>query len=130
MSEKKERKTYLRLPLESEMMVRYGHQGQVFFGSCQKLSAGGLFVATKNPAPHGSTITMRFTLPGHNHPLVAKGKVVKVNRSVKGGNSQSGMHVLFTQMSPRDEQELKRFLVPRLRQMVIKQLIAQRKKKS
>ena len=124
-----DRREYVRLPLSTQMMVRYGHKGRVFFGSCKDLSPGGIFVATKTPAPFGSMITMKFTLPGHARPLQARGKVVRIHRDTRSrvaGNSP-GMHVLFTQMSTRTEQELKRFIVRRLRQHVIRQLAERRR---
>jgi uncharacterized protein (TIGR02266 family) len=110
------------------MMVRYGHKGQVFYGSCHNLSPGGIFVATKTPAPFDSTIVMKFTLPGHQSPLQVKGRVVRIHRDIRARNGAPapGMHVLFTQLSDKTEQEIKRFLVPRLRQHVIKQLAERR----
>ncbi|TNE48982.1 MAG: hypothetical protein EP343_13965 [Deltaproteobacteria bacterium] len=124
-----ERREYVRLPFDKEMMVRYGHKGQVFFGSCHNLSPGGIFVATKNPAPFGSMITMKFTLPGHHRPLKARGRVVRIHRDTRSRSQSNppGMHVLFTQMSNRTENELKHFIVPRLRQHVIRQLAERRR---
>jgi uncharacterized protein (TIGR02266 family) len=119
-----ERRNYVRLPLK-DMMVRYGHEGQVYFGSCQNLSPGGLFIATKTPAPYGSEVTLKFTLPGHENTLQAKGLVVRVNRDTRNrstNNNAPGMHVRFTKMTATTKEELKRFLVPRLRELVIRRL--------
>ncbi len=131
MSETKDldRREYVRLPLAIQMMVRYGHKGRVFFGSCKDLSPGGIFVATKTPAPFGSMITMKFTLPGHEQPLKARGRVVRIHRDTRSRSTGTppGMHVLFTQMSTNTEQQLKRFIVPRLRQHVIRQLVERRR---
>lgn len=126
-----ERRQYVRLPLKNDMMVRYGHQGQVYFGSCKDLSPGGLFVATKNPAPYGSEIIMKFTLPGHDKALKAKGQVVRIHRDKRSRASgiQPGMHIQFTKFSDQTEEEIKRFLVPRLRQLVIRQLAERRAQK-
>jgi uncharacterized protein (TIGR02266 family) len=120
---KQERRNYVRLPLK-DVMIRYGHEGQVFFGSCQNLSPGGLFIATKNPAPYGSEVSLKFTLPGHEQALQAKGLVVRVNRDTRNraNAASAGMHVRFTKMTPSTKEELKRFLVPRLREMVIRRL--------
>jgi len=125
---KEERRQYVRLPLNNNMMVRYGHRGQVYFGSCKDLSPGGLFVATKTPAPFGSEITMKFTLPGHERALKAKGKVVRIHRDTRSRAAATppGMHISFTKLSNQTEEELKRFLVPRLRQLVIRQLAERR----
>lgn len=126
---KSERREYVRLPLETEMMVRYGHGGQTFFGSCHDLSPAGIFVATKTPVPSGSTISMKFTLPGHDQPIKAVGRVVRIHRDTRSRSTATpaGMHVLFTQMSEKTEAELKRFIVPRLRQHVIRQLAERRR---
>lgn len=123
-----ERRQYVRLPLNNDMMVRYGHRGQVYFGSCKDLSPGGLFVATKTPAPFGSEITMKFTLPGHERALLAKGRVVRIHRDKRSrsANTPPGMHISFTKMSNQTEEELKRYIVPRLRQLVIRQLAERR----
>ncbi|MEM1008138.1 MAG: TIGR02266 family protein [Myxococcota bacterium] len=125
-----ERRSYVRLPL-SDMMVRYGHDGRVFFGSCQNLSPGGLFIATKTPAPYGSEVTLKFTLPGHDSTLQAKGRVVRVSRETRNRAlpNAPGMHVRFTKMTSITKEELKRFLVPRLRQMVIRRLAERQRTK-
>lgn len=124
-----ERREYVRLPMGTEMMVRYGLGDQTFFGSCHDLSPAGIFVATKTPVPSGSTISMKFTLPGHDQPIKALGRVVRIHRDTRSRSAATppGMHVLFTQMSERTEEELKRFIVPRLRQHVIRQLAARRR---
>ena len=128
---KDERRRYVRIPLDTNMMVRYGHQGQFYFGSCQNLSPGGLFIATKTPAPYGSEVTLKFTLPGHDQPLQAKGRVVRVNRDTRNrtGSQTPGMHVHFTQIASQTEEEIKRFVVPRLRQLVIRKLAERTTKK-
>ncbi len=119
-----ERRQYVRLPLDGNMMVRYGHRGQYYFGSCHNLSPGGIFVATKTPAPFGAEVTLKFKLPGHQQTLQAKGKVVRVHRDTRNRNATipPGMHIRFTQIGPRTEEEIKRFIVPRLRQLLIRQL--------
>ncbi len=125
-----ERRNHVRLPLSSNMMVRYGHRGQYFFGSCQNISPGGLFIATKSPAPFGSEIVLKFTLPGHESPISVKGRVVRVNRDMRSSSTTppAGMHIRFTQLPSRTEELLKRFLTPRLRQHVLRQLAERRKK--
>lgn len=119
-----DRRQYVRLPIDGDMMVRYGHRGQFYFGSCQNLSPGGLFVATKTPAPFGSEVSLKFKLPGHQGTLQAKGKVVRVHKDKRNRSSGAspGMHIRFTKIADQTEEEIKRFLVPRLRQLVIKQL--------
>jgi len=119
-----ERRRYVRLPMEDNMMVRYGHRGLFNFGSCRDLSPGGLFIATKTPAPFGSEITIKFTLPGHEQPLNIQGKVVRVHRDTRNRTTTKtpGMNVHFTKMGRQTEENLKSYLAPKLRQLVIQQL--------
>lgn len=128
--EREDRREYVRLPLDGDMMVRYGHRGQCYFGSCQDLSPGGLFIATRTPAPSGAEVLLKFKLPGHERTLQARGKVVRVHKARKRSAGVSpGMHIRFTKIGTRTEEEIKRFLVPRLRQMVIRQLAQRRRPK-
>lgn len=126
-----DRREYVRLPLDGNMMVRYGHRGQFYFGSCQNLSPGGLYVATKTPAPFGSEVSLKFKLPGHQRTLQARGKVVRVHRDTRNRSAgvSPGMHIRFTKIGTRTEEEIKRFIVPRLRQLVIRQLAERRRTK-
>ena len=123
-----DRRQYVRLPLDGNMMVRYGHRGQFYFGSCHNLSPGGIFIATKTPAPFGSEVTLKFKLPGHQQTLQAKGKVVRVHRDTRSRSATvpPGMHVRFTKIGIQTEEEIKRFIVPRLRQLLIQQLAERR----
>jgi uncharacterized protein (TIGR02266 family) len=128
-TQKEERRRYLRLDLDNNMMVRYGHKGEFYFGSCRNLSPGGLFVATKTPAPFGSEVTLKFTLPGHERPLKASGQVVRVHRDVRNCKSTgpAGMHIRFVNVEPIIEEEIRSFVAPRIRQMVIRKLVERKK---
>lgn len=128
-TETTEKRRYVRLPMNDDMMIRYGHRGRSFFGSCKELSPAGAFVSTKTPAPFGSEVNLKFTLPGHESPLVVKGKVVRVHRDTRNRSTSAapGMNIKFTKMTSQTEQELKSYLVPRMRQMVIRQLAERRR---
>ena len=70
----------------------------------------------------------KFTLPGHEHPLQLRGKVVRVHRDTRNRANMStpGMNVRFVQMTRQTEDDLNGYLVPCVRQHVIRQLAERR----
>ena len=131
MTTESERREFMRLPLEAEvsMMVRYGHGGEFYFGTCRNLSPGGLFIATKTPAPYGSEVTLKFTLPGSDQPLSAAGTVVRVHREIRNrrASGPTGMHIHFSTVEDEVEDEIRTFVSPRIRQLVIRALAERRR---
>lgn len=72
------------------------------------LSAGGAYIKTDNPSMPGSTVTLRFHLPGEEKPISASGVVVWWQKP--GGGKEPGMGVKFEKINDEDLEKLKKYL--------------------
>ncbi len=72
------------------------------------LSALGVFVETTDPAPVGTTLNLRFQVPGAEEALVLEGEVVWVNEVHRDGqaNINPGMGVRFLNLELDQRQTL------------------------
>jgi uncharacterized protein (TIGR02266 family) len=60
------------------------------------LGAGGMFVETDRPLPHGAHLKLRFTLPGGEARHEIEGRVVWRRRPTDPGQHSPGMGIEFT----------------------------------
>jgi type IV pilus assembly protein PilZ len=70
------------------------------YASIRNISELGIFVATLDPLPVGTTVTLRFAPPGTSEPFVLPGRVQWVN-CVKplADNPNPGMGVCFVDLT-------------------------------
>lgn len=72
------------------------------------LGLGGAFIKTDKPAVPGSTVTLRFYLPGRSVPISVSGEVAWWQTDPSKGNV--GMGVKFTAVNEKDLEDIKRYL--------------------
>ena len=72
------------------------------------LSLGGAFVRTDEPAPPGSTVTLRFYVPTEEVPISVIGEVVWWRPTAEQG--EPGMGVKFVQGNQEDFEKIKRYI--------------------
>jgi uncharacterized protein (TIGR02266 family) len=60
------------------------------------LGAGGLFIESDSPPKTGSSLELRFQLPGSNSVHEIEGRVVWTHRPGDPGRQVSGMGIQFT----------------------------------
>lgn len=60
------------------------------------LGAGGIFIETESPLTEGSSLKMRFTLPGGETQHEIEGRVVWRRRPSDPGDHSPGMGIEFT----------------------------------
>jgi uncharacterized protein (TIGR02266 family) len=77
-----------------------------YTGLSQDLSNGGLFVATYEPRPPGTTVSIFFVLPD-GHEVEAAG-IVRWTREASE-DSPPGMGIAFSELDPADLQAITRF---------------------
>ncbi len=77
-----------------------------YAGLSHDLSAGGLFVATYQPRPPGTRVSLCFVLPD-GHEVEAEG-IVRWTREASA-DSPPGMGISFTELDPADLQAITRF---------------------
>ena len=70
------------------------------YASIRNISEMGIFVATYNPLPVGTVVTLRFAPPGAGEPFILMGRVQWVN-SIKplADNLNPGMGVRFLDLT-------------------------------
>lgn len=85
----RDRREAERVPLELWMEEVSGDD--VYFRRTGNISAGGVFFERAIPHPIGTTVTLKFALPGNKEMVVARGKVV----SAADDDDLMGMGVKF-----------------------------------
>ena len=72
------------------------------------LGLGGAFIKTDKPAVPGTSVTLRFYLPGREVPISVSGEVAWWQTDPSKGNV--GMGVKFTAVTEKDLEDIKRYL--------------------
>jgi uncharacterized protein (TIGR02266 family) len=80
-------------------------------GYVENLSEGGLFVATRDPMPVGSRVTMIIGLPDGRDPIALEGEVRWLRASE--GDAPSGMGIRFVSVPAEGEGRLRAFIAER-----------------
>jgi uncharacterized protein (TIGR02266 family) len=90
--ERKHRRRTVRI------LVDYSSPAGVQCEYATTLGAGGLFIESEEPLPHGTPIKVRFRLPGGEGVHEIEGRVAwtHVPRSGEGGRRSPGMGIEFT----------------------------------
>ncbi|MGE0172772.1 MAG: TIGR02266 family protein [Oligoflexales bacterium] len=97
-----------RIPIQ--LLVDYRCDGNYLFDFCRDLGTGGVFIETKSPLEHGSTVDLVFTLPDSKETLEAKGKVIWVQSEIPGKGLTPGMGVQFDSFDARQRKVLEDFV--------------------
>jgi len=83
-----------RIPIQ--LLVDYKCDGHFLFDFCRDLGSGGVFIETKSPQNHGTTLDLTFTIPDSKETLTTTGTVIWVQAPVKGrADLVPGMGVQF-----------------------------------
>ena len=96
-----------RVTINLRFQYRYG--GRTGQGFSRDLSSHGVFLKTDRPFPLGSTIELRFSLPGSEEERRCQG-VVRSTCRAGHGSGTSGVGLEFVGLSPQDQQALESFL--------------------
>jgi len=106
-----ERRVNRRVPLEAEIGVY--SDSNFYTGFTQDISAGGLFVATYDLHPIGTSVEVEFALPD-GHQLKVKGIVRWLRDPIEDTPGVfPGMGVQFAGLSPQDQQAIEEFIANR-----------------
>lgn len=79
-------------------------------GFSENLSDGGLFVQTYQARTIGDRVTLQFTLPDDDTPVVVRGVVRWVRAFHEPSGTKPGVGVQFEGLSPEAQQRIERFL--------------------
>jgi uncharacterized protein (TIGR02266 family) len=95
-----ERQAHARVPVR--FPVEYGQAGGAGRGTCVNLSRGGMFVATREPAPAESQIALTFNLPNLSHTFSMLARVVWNHRGETKPDAPGGMGIQFLDPKPAE----------------------------
>jgi len=100
-----------RIDTRFDMQVEVGLQSDNAFytGLTQDIGQGGLFVATHDVRRIGERLTVKFTLPNRDQPIVADTEVRWV-RDRASKDAPQGMGLRFLRLAPETEAVITQFL--------------------
>jgi len=89
--------------IDYDVSVDFSSEDNFFTGFIKNISSGGLFLATHDPAPIGSDITVKFEIPTIDEKVIAK-SVVRWVRPYRDSNPDivPGMGVQFKDVLPEN----------------------------
>jgi uncharacterized protein (TIGR02266 family) len=89
------------------------NEGMRETGITSNLSEGGLFIATLDPLPIGTVLTVSFSLPGVDDLLVEEVRVSWCREHTSRSDAPAGMGVAFVDLQPTSAAALRAFLAMR-----------------
>ncbi len=98
-----ERRASARIPVE--MWVQEISPAGLVFRRAGNLSSGGMYLDQTIPIPVGSSISLRFDLPGDDNAITVSGQIVSIRTS-----EALGMGVKFTEVDRADQERIDQYL--------------------
>lgn len=105
-----ERRRYARCTLEVGMGVY--SDSNFYAGFSRDVSEGGIFVATYDLLPIGTSVEVEFSLPG-GHDIRCGGEVRWVKDPVDNERVKPGMGIQFTDLAEEALEAIKEFVASR-----------------
>lgn len=99
-----DRRDAVRAPLD--LWVEEERGDELYFRRTGNVSVGGLYFEQSIPHALGTTVRVRFALPGDPRVIEASGEVVNTSRTQEG----LGMGVRFVEIGDADQLRLERFV--------------------
>jgi len=103
-----DRRSAERHPLRTRMDYRDATGGNFLYEYTQNISAGGIFIETREPLEVGTVVEMRFQPPGADEPIEVTGKVMWINpyRENSDDNPNPGMGIQFEDITEETKEQL------------------------
>jgi uncharacterized protein (TIGR02266 family) len=95
----------LRVPVR--LRVAFGDRGALRECLMTNISRGGVFIATDDPLPIGTSLQLRIHVGESERTLEIAGEIVTVNTGADMKSSERGMGITFTTRSEADESLVK-----------------------
>jgi uncharacterized protein (TIGR02266 family) len=105
-----EARVFTRADAELEVRVSLDSEHNFIMGRSENISEGGLFIATNEVRPLGSTAVIEVWLPGETKPVTATGEVRWVR---PGGALAAGIGFRFIELADDDVAAIRRFVEER-----------------
>ena len=110
MAKENERRKHPRRAFRQRIDYKAG-DGDFLYEYITNISQGGIFIATQNPEPVGTTLALRFLGPDGEESLEVQGEVMWVNLADGGEeHPNQGMGIRFVNLSEEDKDTVSRLV--------------------
>lgn len=104
-SNKSEQRKGFRAP--TILKVDYHTSDSSYIEFVGNVSAGGLFIATRNPLKPGTELTLEFLGPESKHPIRVKAEVIWNRTRLTSADQKRGMGVQFEDVDESTKEKIK-----------------------
>ena len=95
----------------AKIRINFKRASDFFRAYIGNLASGGLFIKTTQTVPAGSILNLEFNLPGSDHLIQAKGKVVWARSKEESDERKPpGLGIQFIEMSSEDTNLLRNYI--------------------
>jgi type IV pilus assembly protein PilZ len=106
----KEQRKGTRATIRARVDFEIESRDTFLFEYMTNLSHAGIFLATRNPLPVGTTTRLRFTLPGEGE-IAVNGRVAWINAyRPRGENPNPGMGIEFLDLTAANKEKIVRIV--------------------
>jgi len=105
-----ERRTSRRVDVDYDLAVKMNRGFMFYAGKLRNLSVGGMFVVTDASHQVGERLTVRFSLPAFNNPVVLMGRVQWSTDGKSGQIPRPGVGIQFVDINPEVATSLEAYL--------------------
>jgi len=110
-TEKSDDKRQTGVRAKVELDIDLSTYGRYYLSKLENVSIGGAFVRSRKLQPVGTSIKMRFRLPGEDKAIEADGKVVWAYKQAGSAEPNStGMGIQFTEIEANDRERIAQFV--------------------
>ena len=102
---------------EIELEIDLGAYGQYALSRLVNVSIGGAFVRSRVLHEGGTSVTLRFALPGNSELIHIEGEVVwTYDQRGETDVNASGLGIAFKKIDPQDQQRIQQYVQSALQQ--------------
>ncbi len=88
------------------LKVDYRDVNKFFTDFAENLSAGGMFIATRNPLPPGTSLVIEFMLPDSAVKVKTRAEVVWTRKTTRSPSQKKGMGIKFYDLTQEDKKKI------------------------
>ena len=99
-----------RRDIEAQIEISQESDHNFYTGFAENISSGGLFIATRDLKPIGTTMEISFSLPGHDDKITTRAEVRWQRLEQTHADSMPGIGVRFLDLAPNVATTINSFL--------------------
>ena len=104
-----------RVPLETEIILKFAHFGGFFVEYSANISQTGIFIKTDSPRPAGSVFIFEIWLGDDFKAVHGVGEVMWVREVAEGPERPAGMGVRYLKVDPSSQDVVRRMIDEQIR---------------